>query len=163
MIARVRQVMPTVPRISPPSRGDVAPDSWTREPHKFDATTAMKTSGALIKKIDPNQKWTSKSPPTTGPMAIATPLAAPQIPKAFARSLRSSKATVRVESVAGNMNAADAPMSARAINNVGTLCEKAAKERERTKTGQRNLHDSLSTKAIGHATSRKRRPAKGSE
>ena len=68
------------------------------------------------------------SPPIIGPMAIATPTVAPQIPNALARSVVLRKAVVKSDSVAGKMKAAAAPMSARAVNKEEMLFERAARK-----------------------------------
>ena len=65
-------------------------------------------------KIEPHQKWSSRKPPTTGPSATPRPAVAAQMPMAIARSRASVKTLISSESVAGMMNAAPAPMTARA-------------------------------------------------
>ena len=65
-------------------------------------------------KIEPHQKWSSRKPPTTGPSATPTPAVAAQMPTAVARSRGSGKTLISSDSVAGMMNAAPAPMTARA-------------------------------------------------
>ena len=64
-------------------------------------------------KIEPHQKWSSRKPPTTGPSATPRPAVAAQMPIAVARSRASVKTLISSESVAGMMNAAPAPMTAR--------------------------------------------------
>ena len=76
---------------------------------------AAATIGTLTMNTEPHQKWSSRKPPTTGPMATPTPAVAAQMPMAIARSRASVKTLVRSESVAGMMNAAPAPMTARAV------------------------------------------------
>jgi hypothetical protein len=96
-------------------------------------------------------------------MAIATPLAAPHTPKAFARSLKSSKAIVRVERVAGKMKAADAPMSALATSKVGTLCEKAARSENAPNATRAVCMTRLRPSRSDNPPPARRRPAKGRE
>ena len=71
-------------------------------------------------KIDPHQKWSSRKPPTTGPSATPSPAVAAQMPIAIARSRASVKTLISSESVAGMMNAAPAPMTARATISAST-------------------------------------------
>ena len=78
------------------------------------ATSAIAVSGTLTMKIEPHQKWSSRKPPTTGPSATPRPAVAAQMPIAIARSRVSVKTLISSESVAGMMNAAPAPMTARA-------------------------------------------------
>ena len=78
------------------------------------ATIAIAVSGTLTMKIDPHQKWSSRKPPATGPSATPRPAVAAQMPMAIVRSRTSAKMLTRSESVAGMMNAAPAPMTARA-------------------------------------------------
>ena len=82
----------------------------TRRP----TTIASTQSGTFTMKIDPHQKRSSSKPPTTGPSATPRPAVAAQRPTASARSRASVKTLMSSESVAGMMNAAPAPMTARA-------------------------------------------------
>ena len=63
-------------------------------------------------KMLPHQKCSKSQPPTIGPMAIPTPVVAPQSPMALARSPRSVKTFTRSERVDGNIRAAPRPMTA---------------------------------------------------
>ncbi len=71
-------------------------------------------------KIDPHQKWSSSTPPTTGPSATPRPAVAAQRPMATARSRGSANTPIRSESVAGMMKAAPAPITARAAMSPST-------------------------------------------
>src|SRR5271170_3585249 len=116
IMARVSVATPTVPSTSPPRstrRRLGLFDSGTTMAH---ATRAITTRGALIKKIEPYQKCTRRAPPTTGPMAMAAPAAAPHTPNALARSLRFSKVIVTVDKVAGKIKAADAAITEKTPN-----------------------------------------------
>ena len=85
----------------------------TRSPRR----TASTHSGTLTRKIDPQAKWSSSQPPSTGPRATPSPAVAAQIPIAAARSRASANTAGSSDSVAGMMQAAPAPMTARlAIN-----------------------------------------------
>ena len=65
-------------------------------------------------KIEPHQKWSSRNPPTTGPSATPRPAVAAHMPIAVARSRGSANTLISSDSVAGMMNAAPAPITARA-------------------------------------------------
>ena len=71
-------------------------------------------AGAIARNALPHQKCSSSQPPTIGPNATPMPVVAPQIPMAFARSVRSGKTFDRIERVLGNTIAAPIPMTARA-------------------------------------------------
>ena len=71
-------------------------------------------------KIEPHQKWSSRKPPTTGPSATPSPAVAAQMPIAVARSRSSVNTLTSSESVAGMMNAAPAPITARAAISAST-------------------------------------------
>ena len=65
---------------------------------------------------EPHQKWSSRNAAERpGPARRPTPAVAAQMPIAIARSRVSVKTLVSSESVAGMMNAAPAPITARAI------------------------------------------------
>jgi hypothetical protein len=79
-------------------------------------------TGTSAKKTLDHENCSSSQPPTIGPTAMPTPVVAPQSPIARARSLRSVKTFVRSDSVAGKINAAPMPMTARAaISSPGEL------------------------------------------
>ena len=84
------------------------------------------TIGTLTMKIEPHQKCSSRNPPATGPMATAMPATPAHSPIATARSRASVKTFVRIESVAGMMNAAPMPITARAAMSASTLDANAA-------------------------------------
>jgi hypothetical protein len=84
------------------------------------ATSASAVSGTLTMKIEPHQKRSRRKPPTTGPSATPTPAVAAQMPIAVARSRSSVNTLTSSESVAGMMNAAPAPITARAAISAST-------------------------------------------
>ena len=84
------------------------------------------TMGTLTRKMEPYQKCSSSAPPVMGPKATAMPEVAPQMPSAFCRSDGSSKMLVRMARLAGKMNAAATPMSARVAISVPVECDAAA-------------------------------------
>ena len=85
-------------------------------------------------KIEPHQKWSSRKPPTTGPSATPRPAVAAQMPIAVARSRASVKTLISSDSVAGMMNAAPAPITARAAISASTLPAYAAAAEAAPKT-----------------------------
>ena len=68
--------------------------------------------GRLMRKTEPHQKCSSRSPEVTGPIAAPAPEMPAQMAIALARS-RPGKTLVRIDSVEGMMNAAPTPMIAR--------------------------------------------------
>ncbi len=77
-------------------------------------------------KIEPHQKRSSSKPPATGPSATPSPAVAAQMPTAVARSRSSSNTLISSESVAGMMNAAPAPITARHAISTSTSPANAA-------------------------------------
>ena len=75
-------------------------------------TAPTTTIGTLARKIEFQAKLSSSQPPVIGPSTMPTPDTADQVAIALGRSC-SSKRLVMIESVAGMMKAAAAPMSAR--------------------------------------------------
>ncbi|MCY1236413.1 hypothetical protein D9M72_490660 [compost metagenome] len=80
-------------------------------PGLFGSTTrarmrAMATIGTLMRKTEPHQKYSSRKPPSTGPMAAPPEAIAAQTPIASARSRSSVKVSRMIESVAGIIRAA---------------------------------------------------------
>ena len=78
-------------------------------------------SGTLIRKTEPHQKWSSSSPPTIGPTAMATPTAEAQMPMARGRS-RGSNTLVMMDSVCGMTAAPPRPIAARAQISWSGVC-----------------------------------------
>ena len=86
-----------------------------------------RTSGTFTMKIEPHQKWSSRKPPTTGPERDAEARGRrPDADRPVARSRASVKTLISSDSVAGMMNAAPAPMTARAAISASTPPAKAA-------------------------------------
>ena len=76
------------------------------------ATNATAMIGTFTRKTEPYQKWPSRKPLATGPIAPAAPVVAAQIAIALVRSC-GGKTFTRIESVDGMISAADAPIAAR--------------------------------------------------
>ena len=80
----------------------------------------------FTRKIDPHQNLESRSPPAIGPMAIPSPAVPAQAPMARARSPGSRKTSLMIDSDAGMVRAAPAPIRARQAISRWTEPEKAA-------------------------------------
>ena len=75
--------------------------------------SATATSGTLIRKTLPHQKWVSSRPPRVGPITMPTPVTADQAAMAWGRS-RGGNTELMIDSVAGITNAAPRPITTRA-------------------------------------------------
>ncbi|MNN92070.1 hypothetical protein D3C81_2102850 [compost metagenome] len=74
---------------------------------------ATSTIGTLIRNTEPHQKYSSSSPPTTGPSAAPPKATEAQMPIATARSFSSVNARRIMDSVAGIIMAAPTASKAR--------------------------------------------------
>ena len=129
MIAQTKATRPTPESAAPVQSMRRATGSRDSGSSLRPATIAIAISGTLTMKIEPHQKWSSRKPPTTGPSATPRPAVAAQMPIAIARSRVSVKTLISSESVAGMMNAAPAPMTARATMSPSTPPAYAAHRR----------------------------------
>ncbi len=77
------------------------------------AISASTTTGTLIRKTDPHQKWSSSQPPSSGPSGKLTNVADAMIAMAFGRS-SAVKSTGSTDRESGMIAAAPSPSSARA-------------------------------------------------
>ena len=98
-------------------------DSGTR---RRAATIAPTAIGTLTMNTDPHQKWSRRNPPASGPRTTPMPMTPDQMPIAMARSRASVNVLVRMLNVAGMMNAAAPPMTARAVTSWPTPPANAA-------------------------------------
>src|SRR5437764_9195218 len=100
---------------SPTPTKSTRPGLGSRDSGTISSTATMPatTIGTLIRKTEPHQYRSSSAPPTTGPMATASPTAPAHTPMARARS-RGSNTFEMIDSVAGRTAAAPMPMTARA-------------------------------------------------
>jgi hypothetical protein len=103
------------------------------------ATAAIAT-GRLRKKMARQLTLSARKPPTTGPMASADADTPAHVPIALPRS-SGGKALVMIESVAGIMNAAPMPWTARQPTSHASFGEKpmVALENANTMTPNRNI------------------------
>ena len=122
------------------------------------ATTAIAVSGTLTMKIDPHQKWSSRKPPTTGPSATPRPAVAAQMPIAIVRSRVSVKTLISSESVAGMMNAAPAPMTARATMSPSTPPAYAAQPEATPNTASPREQRAPASEAIPERAGQEQQP-----
>lgn len=116
MIAYTTAAIPMV-ESSAPSRSGRSPlgffDSGTS---RTTATRPTAATGMLIRKIAPHQKWSSMTPPISGPTAKPSELTVDQMPIALTRS-PSSKICMTTASVVVISRAPPTPMPARAAIN----------------------------------------------
>lgn len=96
---------------------------------------ARATSGTLIQKVLPQAKWSSSSPPVTGPTTMPIPAVADQTAMARPRSRGPNSATM-IERVAGMTNAAPRPISARNTTSCPVESDRAAAEEARASTAR---------------------------
>ena len=78
------------------------------------STIATATTGTLTRKTEPHQKYSSSTPPTTGPSAAPPEATDAHTPMATARSRSSVKVSRMMASVAGIIIEAPRPRTARA-------------------------------------------------
>ncbi len=76
MIAHTKATRPTPESAAPVQSIWRATGSFESGRSRAPATIASTVSGTLTMKIDPHQKWSSRTPPTTGPSATPSPAVA---------------------------------------------------------------------------------------
>jgi len=86
---------------------------WRGSSHR-PSTSARTTTGTLMRKTEPHQKYSSRTPPITGPSAAPPDATDAHTPMATARSRSSVKVSRMMASVAGIIIEAPTPSSARA-------------------------------------------------
>ena len=112
-------------------RCEVAVPAGISQPARGRASSTM---GTLIRNTEPHQKYSSSSPPTTGPKAAPPEATEAQMPMASARSRSSAKLRRIRDSVAGIIMAAPTPSSARAAISRAGEGAKAAHSEARPNT-----------------------------
>jgi hypothetical protein len=80
---------------------------------KVTAISANSTTGTLIRNTDPHQKWSSRAPPTSGPMGKLRKMVEAMIAVARCRS-SGANSTGMMASASGMIPAAPMPSTARA-------------------------------------------------
>ncbi|SLH51791.1 Uncharacterised protein [Mycobacteroides abscessus subsp. abscessus] len=89
------------------------------------STRQTRPTGTTTTNTLPHQKYSSSRPPTIGPSTTPMPDTAPQTPIAAARSVRSTKTLVRIDSVDGKISAAPRPITVRAAISCPVLVHSA--------------------------------------
>ena len=89
------------------------------------STIAIAASGTLTQNTAPQAKWSSRKPPSVGPMTIPMPDTADQAPIAAARS-RAGNTAAMIDNVAGMTNAPPRPITAREAMSISELLDSAA-------------------------------------
>ena len=112
MSANTSDEMPTIESSAPMGSSFASSGSRDFGTRNQPPTSARAMIGRLIRNTEPNQKWVSRKPLMSGPIAPATPTVAAQIAIALARS-PAGKTFTRIDKVDGMMNAAPTPISAR--------------------------------------------------
>ena len=102
--------------------------SGSREVGTTHATSAIaaSASGTFARNVACHENDSRSAPPTMGPSATAAPVLAPQRPIARARSRRSVKMLLMIDSVVGKMTAAPTPIRARVAVRAVALVVRAA-------------------------------------
>ena len=103
-------------------------------------TTASAATGRLRKKIDCQETFSTRKPPTTGPMASASALTPAHVPIALPRS-SGGNVLEMIERVPGIMNAAPTPWTVRPVTSQASLGDSPMKAELAAKstTPKRNI------------------------
>ncbi len=130
-VAAVAPAMSTGPSTTSPRL------SGTLAMHSNSSTPPI---GTLSRKAQRQEKWSTRKPPTTGPMAAVMPLNADQVPMARPRSA-SGKPAPSSARLPGTSSAAPMPCSARAAISWPVSCAaaQAADASTNTATPSRNM------------------------
>ena len=125
-----------------PGKSTVLPTVSSRDSRAANRVTATApiAIGGLIQKIARQLTYSVKKPPSTGPIASASALTPAHVPIAVPRC-SAGNAWVMIDSVAGIMNAAPTPWTARNRTSVVSVGAKpiAALEIPNTATPNRNM------------------------
>ena len=136
MIAHSSKPRPAIDSSAPAGSGGSAagffePGTSSRAPAQ-----AAATIGILTRKMEPHQNLASSRPPAIGPIAIPSPMVAAQPAMARARSAGSRNMSLMIDSEAGIVSAAPAPMTARHAISRSTDPENAAPTDPEAKTAR---------------------------
>ena len=139
--ASTSAVSPTV-SVAIPAKSTVLSTVSSRDSRAANSVTAIATTaiGGLMKKIARQLTYSVRKPPTTGPIASASALTPAHVPIAVPRC-SAGNAWVMIASVAGIMNAAPTPWTARkATRSVSLGANPIARlDRPNTVTPNRNI------------------------
>ncbi len=124
----MRQKRPLVSVTSPTGSSRLCSGSLDSRSFVIASTTAPTPIGMLTRKIQRHESQEVSIPPTSGPIATASPIVAPQSPKAVPRSLPWNSCEISARAVA-NMIAPPIPWAPRAmIRKSGSLARPQAAE-----------------------------------
>ena len=126
MIAHSSRPRPAIDSSAPTGSGRWASGFFESGTRTTAPMNPAATIGTFTRKIDPHQNLDSSRPPAIGPMAMPSPIVPAQVPMARARSVGSRKMSLMIDSDAGMVKAAPAPMTARQAINRCTEPENAA-------------------------------------
>ena len=116
-------------------------------------TSASAMIGTLTRNTEPYQKWPSRKPLATGPIAPAPPVVAAQMAIALVRSCGGNTLT-RIDSVDGMISAAPAPISARQAISCSTRRSTDASAAPTRKIEQAELQRALAPEAVAERAGR---------
>ena len=103
--------------------------------------------GTLTKNTEPHEKCSSRKPLATGPTAAPAPEMPAQMAMALPRSL-AGNTLVRIDRVAGMMNAAPMPMTARPTMTADGAVAEAGEQRPGQEDEEADLQRALAAEAI---------------
>ncbi len=112
MMAKIRELSPTSDSTAPTGSRGVWVSSRELGANAATAATMASTTGTLTSRVEPHQKPSSSPPVTMGPIEAPAPANPAQTAMARGRS-SGGKIDVMSDSVAGMMNAAPMPITAR--------------------------------------------------
>ena len=138
MIDATSAPSPTLESRKPPKSRRGADGSRDSGTSQRPASSAAATNGRLTRNTRLQSPCSTSQPPVTGPITIPRPLTAAQIPIALPRSCAGNTA-VRMESVAGMMNAPPMPISARVRMSMFDESASADRPEPRPKTSSPKL------------------------
>ena len=136
MIAQSSRPRPAIDSSAPAGSGGSAAGFFEAGTSSSAPANAAATIGTLTRKMEPHQNRASSRPPAIGPMAMPSPMVAAQAPMARARSAGSRNMSLMIDSEAGIVSAAPAPMTARQAISRSTEPENAAPADPAAKTAR---------------------------
>ena len=159
-------VQVSVPSITTESRGRagrarVRRGRATRAPGRRRRRGERAASGTSAQKTLPQAKCSSSSPPATGPAATPMPTTAPQTPSAAARSRRSGKVLLMIESVVGKISAAKAPITNAGGDQRAGVGDDGADRAGRGEADQPDDQRRPPAEAVGEAAGGQHQPGEG--
>ena len=126
MIAHSNRPRPAIDSTAPQGSGGSAAGFFESGTSSRAPANAAATIGTLTRNTEPHQNRASSRPPAIGPIAMPSPMVAAQAPMARARSAGSRNTSLTIDSDAGIVSAAPAPITARHAISRSTEPENAA-------------------------------------